>query len=267
MLFRSIWNTVQNESPLRTMTRNQAAKLADRLCSQSIMVDWAFRYGEPSIASRIHKLEEKGCDKLIIFPLFPQFSAVTSASIFDETCRCLMKQRHQMILSVVQPFYDNELYVKALLKHLNSALKRFQAPPQVIIVSYHGIPLSYQSSGDPYGFQCKYTTKLLREGWQTSNCDLITTFQSKFGPGEWLKPYTEDTVLQLVKHGVKRIMVISPGFFSDCLETTEELELQLADSFRKHGGEEFVYVPCLNDSSEAIDILETLSRKHIQCFL
>ncbi|MCP9264309.1 Ferrochelatase [Dirofilaria immitis] len=264
--YKSIWNTVHNESPLRTMTRNQANKLANRLCNQSVMVDWAFRYGQPSIASRIHKFEKDGCDKLIMFPLFPQFSAVTSASVFDETCRCLMKQRHQMALSVVPPFYDNELYVKAILKRLNSALKRFQAPPQVIIVSYHGIPLSYQSSGDPYGLQCKYTTALLRRSW-ISNCDLVTTFQSRFGPGEWLKPYTEDVIIQLAKRGIKRVMVIAPGFFSDCLETTEELEVQLADSFRKHGGEEYVYVPSLNDSTEAIDILESLSRKHIECFL
>ncbi|VIO95488.1 ferrochelatase family protein [Brugia malayi] len=265
--YKLIWNTVEDECPLQTVTRNQSAKLANRLSDQSIMVDWAFRYGEPSIASRIRKFEKEACDKLIIFPLFPQFSAVTNASIFDETCRCLMKQRRQMILSVVPPFYDNELYIKTILKHLNSALKRFRAPPQVIIVSYHGIPLSYQSSGDPYGFQCKYTTSLLRQRCRISNCELITTFQSRFGPAEWLKPYTEDTVIELAKRGVKRIMVIAPGFFSDCLETIDELKLQLADSFRKHGGEEYVYVPCLNDSTEAIDILESLSRKHIQCFL
>ncbi|VBB26104.1 unnamed protein product [Acanthocheilonema viteae] len=258
--YKSIWNTAKNESPLRTMTRNQASKLTNRLHDQSIMVDWAFRYGEPSIGSRICKLEKEGCDKLIVFPLFPQFSAVANASIFDE-------QRHQMILSVVPPFYDNELYIRAILKHLNSALKRFRAPPQIIIVSYHGIPLSYQSNGDPYGFQCKYTTKLLRQRWQTSGCDLITTFQSRLGPGEWLKPYTEDTVIELTKRGVKRIMVIAPGFFSDCMETMEELEHRLADSFRKYGGEEYVYVPCLNDSTDAIDILESLSRKHIECFL
>uniref|UniRef100_A0A1I7VZS3 Ferrochelatase n=1 Tax=Loa loa TaxID=7209 RepID=A0A1I7VZS3_LOALO len=250
--YKSIWNTSQNESPLRTTTRNQATKLANRLCDQSITVDWAFRYG---------------CDKLVVFPLFPQFSAVTSASIFDETCRCLMKQRRQMILSVVPPFYDNELYVKTILKCLNSAQRKFRAPPQIIIVSYHGIPLSYQSNGDPYGFQCKHTTTLLRQRWRTSNCDLITTFQSRFGPGEWLKPYTEDTVIELAKRGVKRILVIAPGFFSDCVETMEELGVQLADSFRKHGGEEYVYVPCLNDSTEAIDILESLTRKHIECFL
>ncbi|CAG9531074.1 unnamed protein product [Cercopithifilaria johnstoni] len=266
-IYKSIWNTVENESPLLTMTRNQASKLANRLRDESIIVDWAFRYGEPSIGSRIHKFEKKGCDKLILFPLFPQFSSVTSASIFDETCRCLMKQRHQMILSVVPPFYDHELYIMAIFKHLDSALKKFRSSPQVIIVSYHGIPLSYQVRGDPYGFHCKYTTELLRQRWKTLDCDLITTFQSRFGPGEWLKPYTEDTVIELTKCGVKRIMVIAPGFFSDCMETIEELELRLADSFRKHGGEEYFYVPCLNDSTEAIDILESLSRKHIQCFL
>ncbi|VDK75778.1 unnamed protein product [Litomosoides sigmodontis] len=265
--YKSIWNMAQNESPLRTMTRNQASKLANRLRDRRIVVDWAFRYGEPSIRSRINKLEKEGCDKLIVFPLFPQFSAVTNASVFDETCRCLMKQRRQMTLSVVQPFYDNELYVRTIHKHVSAALRKFRTPPQVIIVSYHGIPLSYHSSGDPYGFQCKYTTKLLRQRLQTLDCDLITTFQSRVGPGEWLKPYTEDTVIELTKRGVKRIMVIAPGFFTDCMETMEELELRLADSFRKHGGEEYVYVPCLNDSTEAIDILESLSRKHIQCFL
>uniref|UniRef100_A0A915PTJ9 Ferrochelatase n=1 Tax=Setaria digitata TaxID=48799 RepID=A0A915PTJ9_9BILA len=207
------------------------------------------------------------CNKLVIVPLFPQFSAVTNASVFDETCRCLMKQRHQMALSVVPAFYDNKMYVEAIVKHLGAALRKFRTAPEVVIVSYHGIPLSYQINGDPYGFQCKHTTALIRQSMPTFNCDLLTTFQSRLGPAEWLKPYTDETVIQLAKSGVKRIMVIAPGFFSDCLETTEELGSELADNYRKYGGEEFVYVPCLNDSTEAIDLLESLSRKHIQCFL
>ncbi|VDM98118.1 unnamed protein product [Thelazia callipaeda] len=265
--YKSIWNMTVDESPLRTVTRSQAIKLADRLRQQPVVVEWAFRYGEPSIASRIQKRKISGCDKLVLFPLFPHFSAATSASVFDETCRHLMKQRRQMALSVVPAFYDNDLYVKSVIKQLNNNLYKFRASPQVIIVSYHGIPLAYQSKGDPYGFQCKYTTALIRKYCEVINCDFLTTFQSRFGPAEWLKPYTEETVVQLAKNGVKRILVIAPGFLADCLETVDELEVELAHSFRNYGGEEFVYVPCLNDSIEGVDVLEALALKHIQCFL
>ncbi|KHN73215.1 Ferrochelatase [Toxocara canis] len=393
--YKSIWNWEQDEAPLRTMSRNQASLLAKRFDQSQVEVEWAFRYGGPSIKSKIDALHKNGCNRLLLLPLFPQYSAVSSATVVDEAIRALLTQRHQMALRTIPEFYSEECYIAAIVSSIEYSISTERFSPEAIVFSYHGIPLDYQRKGDPYGLQCHQTTRFIQrklkvncevitafqsrfgnDEWlkpytedvvvrlarvvttcenlksqpkrlairalltqrhqmalrtipefyseecyiaaivssieysisterfspeaivfsyhgipldyqrkgdpyglqchQTTrfiqrklkvNCKVITAFQSRFGNDEWLKPYTEDVVVRLARSGVKRIAVVAPGFICDCLETIDELQTDAAKRFEENGGEQLLYVNCLNDSEDAIDVIEKIVRKHLHGFL
>ncbi|GMS86350.1 hypothetical protein PENTCL1PPCAC_8525, partial [Pristionchus entomophagus] len=258
--YEAIWNKEKDESSLRTISRNQANYLQKALEDQgnsSVAVNWAFRYGEPSIADGISQLKKEGCDRLVLFPLYPQYSATTTASMCDAAFEALMKQRHQMAVRTVPAYYRNPVFIDAIASNIEERLRK-SGDVEVIVVTFHGIPLQYQEKGDPYGYQCHETTQLLRERLAkggVTRADLLTSFQSRLGHLEWTKPYTEDLTVELAKSGIKRMAMIAPGFSSDCLETLEELDMDVRAQFMEFGGEEFVYIPCLNDSAEGIRVL------------
>lgn len=264
-LYERIWNRERNESPLRTFTRAQAEKLAAELAAEPVVsVDWAMRYGAPSIAERLRRLQAEGCDRILIFPLYPQYSATTTATVNDKAFQALQAMRWQPAIRTVPPYHDEPVYIDALAASLSGRLADLDFEPELVLASYHGIPQSYFDKGDPYYCHCQKTSRLLAErlGWPQSR--LLTTFQSRFGPEEWLRPYTDETVARLAREGVKRIAVINPGFVSDCLETLEEIAEQAAETFRHAGGERFVHIPCLNDSAAGMQVITAVALRELQ---
>ncbi len=265
-LYESIWNKERNESPLRTTTRSQAELLAPRLqdLSPDIVVDWAMRYGNPPIKERLEHLVAQGCERVLVFPLYPQYSASTTATVNDKTFEAMMTMRWQPALRTVPPYHDDPVYIDALARSLTRQLGALGWVPEVVLASYHGIPQSYFDKGDPYHCHCMKTTRLLRErlGWEADR--LRTTFQSRFGPEEWIKPYTDETVRTLAESGVKRIAILNPGFVADCLETLEEIAVGSAEIFHHAGGEKLHHIACLNDSVEGIDVIEAAVRRELK---
>tara|TARA_B100000941_G_C28501708_1_gene554736 strand:+ start:1313 stop:2305 length:993 start_codon:yes stop_codon:yes gene_type:complete len=259
--YKKIWRTESNESPLLYYTRSQSNKLNKKIGNDKIIVDFAMRYGNPSIKSRLSKLKDNGCENIIILPLYPQYAAATTATVCDEVYRSLMKMRWQPSLQII-PHYESEpMYIDALVNSIKSKIKSINWKPDLIISSYHGIPKSYFDKGDPYHCYCHKTTRLMVE--KIKDIEIRTTFQSRFGPQEWLTPYTDKTLENLPKEGAKNILVICPGFASDCVETLEEIDIQGRESFLEKGGENFDLVPCLNDSVDHIHLFEKLIRKYL----
>jgi len=258
--YKKIWLKETNESPLRYFTRNQRDKLNAAVGSEKIIVDFAMRYGKPSIKSKLMDLKEKGCENIIILPLYPQYAAATTATVCDEVYRTLMKMRWQPSLQII-PHYESEpLYINALVNSIEKKIQSINWKPDLIISSYHGIPKKYFDKGDPYQCYCHKTTRLMKEKFL--KIDIQTTFQSRFGPQEWLSPYTDKTLEILPSKGIKKLLIICPGFASDCVETLEEINIQGRESFLKNGGEKFDLIPCLNDSSDHILLLEKLVKKY-----
>src|SRR4051812_14387530 len=263
--YQKIWNTKQNESPLKTITRAQAEKLGQAIADHDhVMVDWAMRYGNPSIRSRIDALTAEGCDRLLVVPLYPQYSAATSATVCDEVFRVLAGMRAQPTLRVTPPYYDDPDYIEALALSIETHLKTLPFVPEVIVASFHGMPQKYIDKGDPYQKQCIATTDALRRRMGLDDKKLLLTFQSRFGFDEWLKPYTDKTIEQLAKDGVRRLAVITPGFSADCLETLEEIAQENAEIFAHAGGEQFAAIPCLNDSDAGMDVIRQLVLRELQ---
>jgi ferrochelatase len=263
--YRKIWNVEKNESPLKTITRAQAEKLAGAIADHDhVVVDWAMRYGNPSIRSRIDALVAQGCDRLLVVPLYPQYSAATSATVCDEVFRVLADMRAQPILRVTPPYYDDPDYIEALAASIDTHLATLPFQPELIVASFHGMPQAYVDKGDPYQAQCAATTEALRKRMGMDAAKLLLTFQSRFGFDEWLKPYTDKTIEQLAKDGVKRIAVITPGFSADCLETLEEIAQENAEIFKHNGGEQFAFIPCLNDSEPGMDVIRQLVLRELQ---
>ena len=259
--YKKIWLKETNESPLRYYTRNQAEKLQQELVGENIIVNFAMRYGNPSIKSKLNELKKNGCENIIILPLYPQYAAATTATVCDEVYRTLMKMRWQPSLQIV-PHYESEpLYVSALVKSIEKKIETISWKPDLIIASYHGIPKKYFDKGDPYHCYCHKTTRLIKEKF--SKIEIQTTFQSRFGPQEWLTPYTDKTLESLSAKGIKNLLVICPGFASDCVETLEEINILGRETFLKNGGEKFDFIPCLNDSSEHIKLFENLVKKYL----
>ena len=259
--YKEIWMNDIDKSPLRFYTEMQSKKLGERTENENLIVDFAMRYGNPSIKSKIEKMQKEGCEKLIIFPLYPQYASPTTATVCDEVFRVLMKMRWQPAIQIL-PHYESEpLYIDAIVKSINKKLSETDWRPDLIVASYHGIPKKYFEKGDPYHCYCQKTTRLIAE--KIKEVKIITTFQSRFGPQEWLQPYTDKTLENLPKEGKKRILVISPGFASDCVETLEEISIQGKESFEKAGGEKFGFIPCLNDNDDHINLLEHLIKKYL----
>jgi protoporphyrin/coproporphyrin ferrochelatase len=264
--YQKIWNNEKNESPLKTITRSQADKLTAALAPYGyrVVVDWAMRYGNPSMRSRLHALMAQGCDRILVVPLYPQYAAATSATVCDEAFRALMKMRWQPALRVAPPYYDDPVYIDALASSLDAHLKTLPFQPEVIVASFHGIPQDYFDKGDPYYCHCAKTTRLLGARLRLDDDKLIMTFQSRFGRAEWLKPYTDATVKALAARGVKNLAVITPGFSADCLETLEEIAGENAEYFRHAGGENFAAIRCLNDSEAGMRVIEAVVRRELQ---
>lgn len=262
--YEEIWNKDLDESYLRTYTRSQAEKLAQAFKDvPNLVVDWGMRYGQPSIASRIDALKAQGCEKILLFPLYPQFAAATTATVNDKAFEALLKMRWQPALRTVPPYHDDPVYIEALANSVHKHLATLDWEPEILLTSFHGIPQSYFKKGDPYHCQCMKTARLLREKLGWSKEKLQVTFQSRFGPEEWLQPYTDKTVEKLAKEGVKRIAVMNPGFVSDCLETLEEIAGEAGEIFHHAGGEKFTHVPCLNDSTDGMWVLEHVVRREL----
>jgi len=259
--YKKIWRKESNESPLLYFTRNQAEKLNKKIGSEKVIVDFAMRYGNPSIKSKLNILKDAGCENIIILPLYPQYAAATTATVCDEVYRSLMGMRWQPSLQVI-PHYESEpMYIDALVKSVKEKLRKIKWKPDLIISSYHGIPKKYFDKGDPYHCYCHKTTRLMKENF--NEIDIQTTFQSRFGPQEWLTPYTDKTLESLPSKGVKNLLVICPGFASDCVETLEEIDIQGRESFMENGGKNFGLIPCLNDNLDHINLFEKLVKKYI----
>jgi ferrochelatase len=268
--YDKIWNRARNESPLKTITRAQAEKLGKKL-GKGVTVDWAMRYGQPSIPSRLAAMQEAGCDRILVMPLYPQYAAATTATVCDKVFDTLAGMRWQPSLRVVPPYYDDPAYIDALAGSLKSSLTKLKFKTDVVLASFHGMPEEYVTKGDPYRAQCEETARLLRKALGKKlgmdERKLQLTFQSRFGPAEWLKPYTDKTVEALVKSGVKNLAIITPGFAADCLETLEEIAMENAAIFEAAGGKNFAAIPCLNDSAGGMKMLETLVRRELEGWL
>jgi len=254
--YREVWNEELDESPLRTITRAQSEKVAAALAARdNLIVDWAMRYGEPSIASRIDALLEQGCDRLLIFPLYPQYSASTTATVNDKAFDALKLLRSQPSIRTVPPYPADSVYIEAVADSIRAHLEALDWEPEMILASFHGLPRSYVDKGDPYYDQCALSTERLREALGPLGTKLKFTFQSRFGREEWLQPYTDQTVEALAKGGMKRLAIVTPGFAADCLETLEEIAGENKEIFIDNGGEKFTFIPCLNDSEGGIRVL------------
>jgi len=259
--YKEIWMKKENISPLLYYTRQQANKLSDLISKKNVIVDFAMRYGNPSIKSKIKDLHDKGCENLVILPLYPQYAAATTATVCDEVYRTLMKMRWQPSIKIISHYESNPQYIDALVNSLNKKIKEISWKPDLILVSYHGIPQKYFDKGDPYHCYCQKTTRLISEKF--SSIELKTTFQSRFGPQKWLEPYTDKTLERLPNEGKKNVLAICPGFSSDCVETLEEILIQGKETFLESGGENFDMVPCLNDSDDHIALLKSLVQKSL----
>lgn len=264
--YRKIWNRETNESPIKTFTRSQAEKLAVTLepLGKHVIVDWAMRYASPSIASRLEALIKRGCGRILIMPLYPQYSAATTATVCDETFRYLMKLRNQPALRILPPYFEDPYYIEVLASSLQAELKALPFEPDVILASYHGMPKQYIDKGDPYERQCVRTTELLRAHLGFDDKKLMMSFQSRFGRAKWLAPYTIKTVKALAKRGVKNLVVLTPGFAADCLETLEEIAVENARVFKRAGGQNFALIPCLNDSEAGMLLIWQLAMRELK---
>ena len=259
--YKEIWMKNENMSPLLYYTKKQTEKLSSSISKENIIVDFAMRYGNPSIKSKIIKLHAEGCENLTILPLYPQYAAATTATVCDEVYRVLMKMRWQPSLKIIPHYESDPLYIDALVNSINKKIKEINWTPDLIVASYHGIPKKYFDKGDPYHCYCHKTTRLISEKF--NSIKIKTTFQSRFGPQEWLQPYTDKTLENLPKENYKNVLTICPGFASDCVETLEEILIQGKESFIESGGENFDMVPCLNDSDDHISLFKSLIQKNI----
>jgi ferrochelatase len=261
--YDKIWNRDRNEGPLKTITRAQAEKLQEALADDRIVVDWAMRYASPATPSRIAALQEHGCDRILLMSLYPQYAAATTATACDHAFRALMALRWQPAVRVAPPYFANPVYIDAIATSIRTHVSSLDFAPDALISSFHGMPQKYLELGDPYYCQCQKTSRLLRDALQWPEERWHTTYQSRFGNDPWLQPYTIETVERLAKTGIKRLVMVAPGFSADCLETLEELDMENRNMFLANGGERFSYVPCLNDSPLGMRVIEQVVRREL----
>ncbi len=261
--YKSIWNTEADESPLMTITKAQTANVMQERHGDNVVVDFCMRYGNPSTPDRLRALIEQGCRKIVFFPLYPQYAGATTATANDQFFRALMAEKWQPPVRTVPAYSDHPVYIDALAKSVERAWEQMAEKPDVLVASYHGMPKRYLLEGDPYHCQCQKTTRLLRErlGWDKDK--IVTTFQSRFGTETWLQPYTVEEVARLAEAGKKRIAVIAPAFSADCIETLEEINEEIRESFEEAGGQSFTYIPCLNDDDAHIAALSQVIEEHM----
>lgn len=262
--YAQIWDKQANDSPLRVITREQTDRLMERFSSDKrIVVDYAMRYGNPSTASRLKALQEAGCQKILLVPLYPQYSATTTATANDKAFDALAKMRWQPAVRTMPAYFDDPVYVETLARSIQEGIGKLDFTPDLVITSYHGMPVTYLERGDPYHCQCLKTTRLVREklGWSADK--IMVTFQSRFGPTKWLEPYTDKTLEALPGQGIKRVAILAPAFSVDCIETLEEIAMQGRETFLQAGGESFAYIPCLNASPGGMDMIEHIVRREL----
>ena len=268
--YKSIWNEEANESPLLTITKAQTAKIKTAMQARygnDVMVDFCMRYGNPSTKSKVREMTKAGCQKILFFPLYPQYAGATSATANDEFFRALLEETWQPTARTVQPYFDDPVYIDALAQSIEKAYAGLEKRPDLLICSYHGVPKRYLMQGDPYHCHCQKTTRLLKERLGWDDTEIKTTFQSKFGPEEWLQPYTVKEVARLAEAGTKNIAVCAPAFSADCIETLEEINEEIFESFEHAGGKDFTYIPCLNDDDAHIKALGTVIERNLQGWL
>lgn len=268
--YKSIWNEAENESPLLTITKAQTAKIADAMQARfgdAVMVDYCMRYGNPSTESKVRALTEAGCRKILFFPLYPQYAGATSATANDAFFNALQKETWQPVARTVPPYFDRADYIDALAQSIERGYAQAVQRPEILLCSYHGVPQRYLMQGDPYHCQCQKTTRLLKERLGWDDTEIMTTFQSKFGPEEWLQPYTVEEVARQAKAGKKCIAVCAPAFSADCIETLEEINEEIKESFVHAGGESFTYIPCLNDDPAHIQALSNVIEENLRGWL
>jgi protoporphyrin/coproporphyrin ferrochelatase len=268
--YDTIWNKERNEGPLKTITRSQAEQAMEHMKSVAgnrVSVDWAMRYGKPPVKEALEQLLAEGCDRILLVPLYPQYSAATSATACDKAFEALMQMRWQPSVRVAPPYHDDPVYIDGLVDSMKKSLAKLDFEPDMILASFHGVPRKYLLQGDPYHCHCAKTSRLMREamGWPEDRWML--TFQSRFGPDEWLQPYTDETVKGLAERGVKKLAIVAPGFSADCLETLEELDGENREIFMHNGGEQFAYLPCLNDSEEGMRVINHVIERELQGWL
>ncbi len=260
--YEAIWNRERDESPLRTFTRAQSEKLAERL-GPEILVDWAMRYGTSSIGERLTAMKDAGAERILLFPMYPQYAAATTATALDCAYDVLKQMRWQPAIRTVPPYHDDERYIAALASSMRAHLAKLDWQPEVILASFHGLPKRYLELGDPYHCHCQKTTRLLARELGMDEAQLQITFQSRFGREEWLQPYTDKTVEALARDGSRNLAIISPAFAADCVETLEELAIGVRELFEQHGGQNFTVIDCLNDSDDGMDLIETIARREL----
>ena len=263
--YRKIWDNERGGSPLKLITEDQTAALRTRLQARfgdAVQVEYAMRYGKPPIRAVLRGMLAAGCERLLFFPLYPQYAGATTATANDQLFRALMREVAQPALRIVPAYYDHPLYIKALAASVGAALG--ERRPEVLVASYHGMPESYRAAGDPYYDQCIETSRLLSAALGLDEARLITSFQSRFGRAEWLKPYTVEEVARLAREGVRDIAVLAPGFAADCLETLEEINGEIREAFEAAGGARFAYIPALNDDPAHLDMLEGIVLENLQ---
>ena len=268
--YKSIWNHDDGESPLMTITKAQTAKIKIAMKERygdQVMVDFCMRYGNPSTKSKVRAMAEAGCQKILFFPLYPHYAGATSATANDEFFRALMLEKWQPTTRTVEPYYSHPTYIEALAQSIETAYAKIEVRPDILVCSYHGVPIRYLMEGDPYHCQCQKTTRLLKErlGWKDT--EIKTTFQSKFGPEEWLQPYTVEEVARLAEQGKKNIAVCAPAFSADCIETLEEINEEIKESFEEAGGQSFTYIPCLNSDPAHIEALSAVIEENVKGWL
>ncbi len=263
--YKSIWNKEKDESPLKTITRSQAEKIAKDFGDyDDVVIEWGMRYGNPSTKAGIESLQAQGCDRILLFPLYPQYAAATTATACDKAFDALKEMRWQPTIRVVPPYFEDPDYIEALADSIQDHIAELEWTPDLVIASFHGLPKRYFEAGDPYHCQCAKTTRLLRNRLGWSEDKLKLTFQSRFGKEEWLQPYTDETIENLAKQGIKNIAVVCPGFSADCVETLEEIALEAGEIFKENGGENFTLIPCLNDSQDSIRVLSGLIKNELR---
>jgi ferrochelatase len=264
--YRKIWNQKRDESPLLTITRDQAEAVAARLAAahgERVVVDFAMRYGNPSTPSVIGKLRDMGCERIVFFPLYPQYSAPTTATANDHAFRALMTLKWQPAVRTVPAYHDHPLYIEALAQSVERAYAGLERRPDVLVTSYHGMPERYLREGDPYHCHCRKTTRLLHDRLGFPAEEVVVTFQSRFGTEEWLKPYTVEEVARLAQAGKRHLAIMAPAFSSDCVETLEEVSFEIRDAFLTAGGESFTYIPCLNADATHVDMMVAILEREL----
>ena len=258
--YAQVWT--EEGSPLAVITRRQAEAMQVRL-GDGVIVEWAMRYGSPSIADQLQKLMDDGCERILLAPLYPQYSGATTATVVDKAADKLREMRWQASLRTLPPYHDDPAYIDALEADLSRQLDALDFEPEVLLLSFHGMPQRTLDLGDPYHCHCRKTSRLLQERLAGRGLQIRTTFQSRFGRAKWLEPATDTVIGEEAAKGTKRLAIAAPGFSADCLETLEELAIQGRDQFLEAGGEQFAALSCLNTSDDGLAMLETLLRREL----